>query len=159
MYECCPFIFGVLFFPPLKHEWGWLPSVKILAAAVGFVFGICSCVHSPNNFSFLSCRGRGISAVSLANPAVAVLCLERNWRCVHHHRHGGWFQLALLGGKRRGIAAGLAEIGVGWARITSTHWDGQFMVKLGCLQPHRQGCRGRGITYSWAIPTCVAAQR
>lgn len=55
----------------------------------------CSCgisVYSPNNFFFFGlCCGRGVSAVSLANPAVAALCLEHDWSCIYHRRHGGWF--------------------------------------------------------------------
>lgn len=58
--------------------------VQILPVIVGLVFGIhiavVDLVFIPQiTTSFFGlCCGRGISAVSLANPAVALSCLEHN---------------------------------------------------------------------------------
>lgn len=79
--------FSNVLLSPLKYETEQLPIVQILPVTVGFVFGICTAVVElvfiPQITIFCLCCGRGISAVSLANPAVAALCLEHNWSCIY----------------------------------------------------------------------------
>lgn len=101
----------------------------------------CSCgfsVYSPNNFFFLCC-GRRISAVSLANPAIAVLCLEHNWSCIYHCKHGGWFILFnyFEYQTQRNCCKTV------WCRYRmSISATMTWLSKFGCLQRHCNGCQG-----------------
>lgn len=76
MYESCLFFFNVLFFTPKILIIELIACSVASGCSVGFVF------IRLITLLFLSSCGRGISAVSLANPGIAVLCLGHNWRCI-----------------------------------------------------------------------------